>query len=474
MIIRLRWMVAAWMAACACGASAAQEPDGGIWNDPEIAAAVEKVRKGGSADLMRLTSKAKPKSSWTPVKKNLPTYHECLGTNENPRVQFFAVAAISKLKDKSSIEPLQKFIVTANHRLQECTISREEEEKDPAKVVQRRQKGDLLSREESVMLHLSIGVAMETLGEIDDDSDLTVKFLGSLLKHDIQKEFGGAVAHSALAKKGAPGLRRLLEESLTAEGEQKKYVCHAIREISDPALFDALAAACLDPKYKDSAGGAALLAIANMRDKVQQAEQFVFDMLKKDEQSNMRFTAAYLVATFGSEKGFKLLREIRNDPGKNGEKLARYIDDMLVQYDMDSMIEGVVKSILSPATPDAEKVRLCGKLARIDENKIARHDKILIPCLNVESAAGEPLNEARVYIWVALYRSTKNEHSLTLKYENDEQLEMETYLISNTLARSLNLGQYHIKERNEITDARIKKFVAKWDKSNTKKTGDGK
>jgi hypothetical protein len=51
---------------------------------------------------------------------------------------------------------------------------------------------------------------------------------------------------------------------------------------------------------------------------------------------------------------------------------------------------------------------------------------------------------------------------------------METYLIRNTLARSLNLGQYHIKERNEITDARIKKFVTKWDKSNTKKTGDGK
>jgi hypothetical protein len=389
-------------------------------------------------------------------------------------VQFFAVAAIGRLKDKSSMAPLQKFIVEANHRLQEGSISHEEEEKEPAKAAQRRQKGGLLSREESVMLQLSLGAAMETLGEIDDDSDLSVAFLGTLLKHDMPKEWGGAVAHSALAKKGAPGLRRLLEESLTAEGEQQKYVCSAIREIRDPALFGALATACLDPKYTGGAGGAALLAIASMRDKVPQAEQFIIDILKKDEKSYMRFNAAYLVATFGSEKGFKLLREIRNEPGKSGDELVRYIDDMLVQYDIDSMIEGIVKSILSPATSDAEKIELCRKLARIDENKVARHDKILIPCLTVENAAGEPLNEARVYIWLALYQSTKVEHSLPLKYDNEEKLEMETYLIRNTLARSLNLGQYHIKERNEITDARIKKFVTKWDKSNTKKTGDGK
>ncbi len=230
----------------------------------------------------------------------------------------------------------------------------------------------------------------------------------------------------------------------------------------------------MDPKYKGGAGGAALLAISNMRDKVPQAEQFIIDILKKDEKSYMRFTAAYLVATFGSEKGFKLLRDIRNNPGKSGEELVRHIDDLLVQFDMDSMIEGVVKSILSPATPDEEKERLCGKLARTDENKIARHDKILIPCLNVENSAGEPLNKARVYIWLALYSAMKVEHPLTLEFADEERLQSETYLIRDTLARSLNLGQYHIKERNEITNARIKNFVTKWEKRNTGKSGGGK
>jgi hypothetical protein len=476
-VIKTGWMVAAMMSVLVAGsgrAAVGAEPDDGIWNDPEISAAVEKVRKGEKDKAVFLTSKLDPSSSWKPAKKNLPKYHECLGTNENPQVQFFAVAAISKLKDKSSVEPLQKFIVTANHRLQEGTISDKEEEEEPAKAAQRRLKGGIFSREESVMIQLAIGVAMETLGEIDGATDLSVAFLGTLLKHDMPMEFGGAVAHSTLAKKGSPGLRRLLEESLTADEQQSKYIGSAIREIRDPALFDALAAASLDPKYKGGAGGAALLAISNMRDKVPQAEQFIIDILKKDEKSYMRFTAAYLVATFGSEKGFKLLRDIRNNPGKSGEELVRHIDDLLVQFDMDSMIEGVVKSILSPATPDEEKVRLCGKLARIDENKVARHDKLLIPCLNVENSAGEPLNEARVYIWLALYGSTKVEHPLTLKFSDEKRLQRETYLIRDALATSLKLEHYHVKEQNEITNARIKNFVTKWEKSNTGKSGGGK
>lgn len=65
-------------------ASAQDGLDGDIWGDPEISVAVGKTRKGEDADLRRLTSKADPRSSWKPVKKNLPKYHECLSTNENP------------------------------------------------------------------------------------------------------------------------------------------------------------------------------------------------------------------------------------------------------------------------------------------------------------------------------------------------------------------------------------------------------
>jgi hypothetical protein len=475
-VIRIGWMMAVMMSVLVVGlglAAGEAEPGGGMWNDPKISAAVEKVRKGETADLMRLTSKAKPDSSWKPVKKNLPVYHACLGTNENPRVQFFAVAAIGKLKDKSSVEPLQKFIVTANHRLQEGSISREEEESEPAKADQRRRKGGLLSREDSVMLQRSIGVAMETLGEIDDDSDISVKFLGSLLKHDMPKEWGGAVAHSALAKKGAPGLRRLLEESLTAEDEQSGYVGSAIYEIRDPALFGALAAACLNPKYSESAGGAALGAIAKMRDKVPQAEQFIIDILMKDEKTDLRLAAAHSVAEFGTEKGFKLLREIRNAPGKSGPELVQYIDDTLIQYDSDNMLAGIVKAILSPMTPDAEKIRLCGKVISLPKDKVVQHATTIATCLNVENTIGEPLNEGRVDIWRGLLSRTNVKHPLTLAYEDDEEFERLTSSIQDALRREISDKQpQDYLEADKKAKAETRQIVTKWVKDiNAKKGG---
>jgi hypothetical protein len=444
----LRWMMMICMATvvtCAGKVSATQESDGDIWGDPEISAAVEKVRKGEEADMMRLTSKAKPKSSWKPEKKNLPKYHECLSTNENPRVQFFAVAAIGRLKDKSSIEPLQKFIVSANHRLQEGAISHEEESKEPAKAAQRRQKGGLLSREEAVMLQLSIGGAMETLGEIDDDSDISVKFLGNMLKNDMGKEWGGGVAHSALAKKGAPGLRRLFEESLTAEGVKYKYLCTAIREIRDPALFGTLSTACLAPKYSERIGGSALSAIAGMRDKVPQAEQFIMDILMKDEKSNLRLSAVSCVAGFKTEKGFKILRDLRNAPGKGGKELVQHIDYMLNIYDFDNKVKDMVSAILTPTTPDEEKIRLCRDIGSMGRSKIVKHAATIAACLNTENTSGEPLNVARMVIWRALYCSTEVKYPLTLKaYKNDQQFKEATDIIQNVF-----INDYRYKDKGK-------------------------
>lgn len=472
---RLGLLAAVCMTVCGvCEAEAPQKVDGGIWGDPEISAAVDKIRKGDNVNAIFLTSKVDPKSSWKPLMKNLSAYHACLGTNENPRIQFFAIAAISKLKDKSSVEPLQKFIVTSNHRLQEGTISDKEEAKEPAKAAQRRLQGGLLSREESVMLQLAIRVAMETLGEIDGDTDFSVAFLGSLLKHDMPKEFGGAVAHSALAKKGAPGLRRLLEESLTADEQQRKYVGSAISEIRDPALFGALATACLDSRYAQSVGGSLLSAIASMRDKVPQAEQFIIDILMKDEKSYMRFGAAYTVATFGTEKGFTLLRKVRTEPGKSGEEFVQYIDNLLLQYDADSMLEGVVKNILSPSTPDAEKIQLSANLLGINKTQIAKHATTLVPCLTAENAAGEPLNEVRTAVWCVLYKSTKVEHPLTLDFDENRRFELVTEPIREAIKRSLASTRLGVKEKNEFADAIIKKNVTKWVKSNAEKAGGGK
>jgi hypothetical protein len=474
---KLRWMMTICLATfvtCAGKVSAAQESDSDIWGDPEISAAIEKVRKGEEADLMRLTSKAKPKSSWKPEKKNLPKYYERLGTNENPRVQFFAVAAIGRLKDKSSVEPLQKFIVSANHRMQEGTISHEEESKEPAKAAQRRLKGGLLSREESVMLQLSLGVAMETLGEIDDDSDVSVKFLGNMLKNDMGKEWGGGVAHSALAKKGAPGLRRLLEESLTAEGVKYEYVCKAIREVSDPALFGVLSTACLDPKYSERVGGAALSAISSMRDKVPQAEQLIMDILMKDEKSTLRLSAVSCVAQFGTEKGFKTLLDLRNAPGKGGNELVQHIDFMVNIYDFDNKVKDMVDTILSPTTSDAEKIRLCRDIGVMGSSKYRKHVATLEACLNVADGKGEPLNEARVVIWGLLYNATKTKYPLTLAYEDDEQLKRMTYRVRDVFREEYlhNIyGKYPYEQHMKLAEEATKKMVKKWVKGNTEETG---
>ena len=474
-LMRIGLLVAVCMTLCGgCEEEVAQKADGGIWGDPEISAAVEKIRAGQTVDTMRLTSKAKPDSNWKPVKKNLPKYHACLGANENPRVQFFAVAAISRLKDKSSVEPLQKFIVTAQHCLQEGTISHEEENRDPAKAAQRRQKGGLLSREESVMLQRSIGGAMETLGEIDDDSDLSVAFLGTLLKHDMPKEWGGAVAHSALAKKGAPGLRRLLEESLTAEDEQRGYIGSAISGIRDPKLVPALCAACLHPKYSERAGSPALVAIARMRDQVPEAEQFIIDILLKDENSCLRLTAARSVAEFGTKKAVKLLRDIRNAPGKGGPELVQYIDNLLVQYDTDNMIDGIVKTILSPTISDAEKIQRCHEVARLEKSTFIRHAATIETCLNVENSKGEPLNEARMVIWRALYRSTEVKHPLTLMaYENDQQFKRATDIIRNVFMNDYSYkykGKYPYEQHERLAEEATKQLITIWDKGNTNKT----
>jgi HEAT repeat protein len=454
-------------------AATAQETDAGIWGDPEISSAVEKVRKGENADLRRLTSKADPGSSWKPVKKNLSAYHDCLGTNENPRVQFFAIAAISRLKDKSSVLPLQTFIVTAQHRLQEGTVSLEEENRDSAKAAQRRQKGGLLSREESVMLQRSLGVAIETLGEIDGDTDISVAFLGSLLKHDMPKEWGGAVAHSRLARKGLPGLRRLLEASLTADEKQIDYVISAISEIRDPTLVDALYTACLNVKYPFNARFSALCAIASMRAISPQAEQLVIDILM-NENSDLRRAAVCRVGEFGTEKAFKLLRDLRAAPGKGGPELVQYIDDTLMENNLEDMIDGVAKTILSPTISDEEKLRLCSIIESIKKDQVARCAATLIPCLNVENTDKEPLNKARISIWLALYRSTKVEHPLTLIFTDDKNLQHVTFDMRSELAGSLSPEKYRFKERDEITHARIKTFVTKWDKGNADKKGGGK
>jgi hypothetical protein len=427
-VIRTGWMVAVMMSVLVVSSGQAvpeEKSDADIWGDPEISAAVKKACKGQSEDLDRISSKLRSASDWKPVKKNLPKYHEYLGVNNNPHVQLFAVAAIARLRDNSSISPLKAFIVAAKKRLQEGTLT-DEEMFNSVKEEKRKMKGDLIPTSERIALSLAVSSATATLGEIDDSSDLSVAFLGTLLKHDMGKEWGGGVAHSALVKKGASGLRRLLEASLTADEKQIEYVCSAISEVRDPKLIPNLYAACLNKNYPLRVRASALFTLEGLRASSADVEDLIISILM-DEESDIRNTAAVVVCRFGTTKGREVLEKVQKNPGKSGGALVQAINDDLLQYDTENTLGGVIKTILAPETTDSEKKRLCYNIKIIDTKTISKYATNLVSCLNVQNSEGKPLNEARIEIWLALYRSTKIMYPLTLMpYKTDRRFELAT------------------------------------------------
>ncbi len=472
-VIRLKWMMAAWMAFLAVGSGGAattQEPEGVTWGDPEVFASFEKARKGDSKTLKWLNYEVKGQRSWKPEKKYLPKYHDCLGTNENPLVQEFAIRAIRRLKDTSSIEPLQNFVTTARHRLYTGTVSCEDECRDPAKAAQRKLKGGLLSNEVAVNLRLALVAAVDTLGEIDGDNDSLVAFLGTLLKSDNQTGAGIVVAYEALSKKGRPGLKLLLEESQTAEDQEIDYISSAVSKIKDPVLSGDLYEACLNTKYPYRIRSCALWSIAGMRGKAPEAEQQVIDILM-NEKSDLRGFAAYRVGEFGTESGFARLRNLRNTIGSGDEQLIKSINETLSRYDAGWCI----KEVLSPVTSDEGKQRLCSALEGMDKEKIAQHASTLEACLNIENAKAQPLNAARVSVWRALYRSTGVKHPLTLAYEEESEFESETCGLRKELLDSYSRnGRVPKDQREKKAMEDVRQVVKKWVKPQTEKTEDVK
>lgn len=424
-------------------------PGSGIWDATQIYAAMDKARNGQPEDLMRLTSMAGHTLAWKPAKKDLQQYHKYLETNENPFVQYFAVVAVGRLKDASSVEPLQKFIMAAQHRSQSGN----------------------LNQPEIVPLQFAIQMAIAVMGEIDVDNDLSVAFLGKLLKSDIPKEFGGAVAHSALARKGRPGLQRLLEESrtLTADDRQVNYVGFAISEINDPTLVGDLYVACLNTNYPGRIRASALFAIEGMGTNPPNGQQLIIDILM-NEKSDMRRCAAACVGRFGTASGRELLRKVRNAPGKNAEELIKSIDETLLQCDTENTIGDVVKAILSPTTPDAHKKRLCYSLSvqALGKDNIVRYAETIKTCLKVENIDGEPLNAGRVSIWLNLYRATGVKHPVTLAYDTDQHYQNATSEIRAEIEEKYEWEhKYSYGQPRKMAEDETRQIVTRWIKNKT-------
>jgi HEAT repeat protein len=468
--MRLMAAVMAVLFASAGAAAASQEPEGVTWGAPEIFAAFDKARKGDSETLKWLNYEVKGQRSWKPEKKDLPKYHDCLGTNENPLVQEFAIRAIRRLKDTSSIEPLQNFVTTARHLLYTGTVSDEEEYRDPAKAAQRKLKGGLLSDEAAAYLRLALVPAVDTLGEIDGDNDSSVAFFSTLLKSDSRTGPKLIVAYYPLWNKGRPGLKLLLEESRTAQDSEIGYISEAVSKINDPALVGDLYAACLDTKYPGRVRGSALWAIAGMRGKAPEAEQRVIDILM-NEKSDLRAAAVRRVGEFGTESGLACIQDLRNTTGNGDEELIKAINETLSRYDAGWCI----KEVLSPVTSDEEKQRLCSALEGMDKEKIAQHASTLEACLNIKNAKGQPLNAARVCVWRALYRATGVKHPLTLAYGEEPEFESETCGLRKELLDSYSRsGRVPKDQREKKAMEDVRQVVKKWVNPQMEKTGEVK
>ena len=404
-----------------------------------VSAAIAAARQGNPQPIVGLTSIVSRQQAYKPAKENLVEYRRYLeDTEKNVFIQWFAVTAIAKGKDVADVDLLQRFIINGQRRVQ----------------------NDALTGAEQATLQLALQVAIAAVGDYNGNSDKSVAFLGMLLKHDIPKEWGGGVAHSALAKKGRPGLRRLLDESLECKEPQLAFIGSAIGEIRDPALAQDLYVASLDTKYPASVRVSTTASLARMIKSVPEAEQLVLAIFMTGPKELQRM-AAHSIGQFGSTKGLGVLRGLRDTPGKCDAELAKTLDDVFLKFDTERSIDGLVNTVLSPLAPDEEKIRLCRNLLELDKQTVNRlADKISL-CLDANNTLGVPLNAARVNVWLAIYRATKQKKPIQLMFDGDESFKRETLPIRRGIEQRYD-PKFFPNQREQMAEEEAKKFVTKW------------
>ena len=197
-----------------------------------VPAAIEKARQGDGMELLRLIQDIGKRPDLLPPKKTLPTFHAYL-KDPDPLVQFLGVRVIAGLKDASSVKPLQDYIMDA-----------QKQKLDPKS----------LPRMDGVAWGMAQAMALAALGEIDTKSSVTQKILIAALAHDQPMEWGGGVAHDALARRGREGLLTLMAESEQIDCKALKnmsqvdFISSAVCKIKDPALLPDLYAIGMNPK----------------------------------------------------------------------------------------------------------------------------------------------------------------------------------------------------------------------------------
>ncbi|MFA5203884.1 MAG: HEAT repeat domain-containing protein [Lentisphaeria bacterium] len=292
----------------------------------------------------------------------------------------------------------------------------------------------ILPRMEGVALEMAQSMALAALGEIDTKSSITQKILIAALAHDQPMEWGGGIAHAALAKRGRAGLLTLMAESeqLDCKAHENRhqvdYISHAVSSIKDPALLPDLYAIGMNPKYFFRLRGDAVMSIGTMAIKNSEAEQIIID-IAKNKDTDIRGMAIRQLGRIGSPNALQVLKELLNDK-KLDDKTKESVMIALLNCDTDNMLNGYVQRILSREVPDEKKVFMCQIIHGMDDAKLKRHVDNLKYLLNTTGADGTPLNNARLIIWCKLYYITKNVCDVEIEYESQKELKNQVQISS--------------------------------------------
>jgi HEAT repeat protein len=420
------------------------------------AAAIERARQGEPDELFRMTQMMAQQPQLLPSRKSLPQYHKYL-QDENVFVQYLAVQVVAGLKDKSSAEPLRQFIMDTERGRKDLDALGEKNL-------------DALGQKREFALAFASRTALAALGEIDEGSPINVKVLASQLMHDRPMEWGGGVAHSALAKKGRAGLRALLDEAAQPlDDKQVRFLGSAMNEISDPALAVDLYACCKDQKYHTVARSSALWVLGKMAKQSPDVEQMVIS-IAEDDKSDLRSMAIGRLGYIGSSLSRKKLLEFE----KALPQEANAVQAALLMCDTTNRLPGVIEAFLSPKTPLAEKKRLWCLLAGRAAELLPYAEQLLV----VSDENGVPINDLRVSVWEMLFSLTKKRYPIELDASNEQVFQRVVQDITYSFEHELDhqdagKWKYTDLQRKQMASEEAKKLIKKWDGQEKKESQQG-